>query len=334
MQLKLPSAAVALVAAASFAPLSVRAQAWDDISVALGLVHEHSGGEPDECEGGRECALAFAGSVVAEDVNGDGRPDLYFGDTAGSGWLYLRCDAGFCDVTSEAGLSQAPASGGALWHDIDGDGDRDLILSPISREDRPVARPYVYVSDASARPPGAVPRFVERGEELGFRSSRVHPPSGMGIVAGDLDRDGQCDLLFTDWRDRVTDCGGGGARFFYGGDTLEEASTRLGLRDRLSEPLAFSFGGGLVDLDGDLVPELYVVGDFSQSVLLAYGEDGMLRDVAGDANVGTERTGMGSSFGDFDNDGDLDIFVSAIFLTDHPWDGNRLFRNDGGSFFH
>jgi hypothetical protein len=49
--------------------------------------------------------------------------------------------------------------------------------------------------------------------------------------------------------------------------------------------------------------------------------------------VGTERNGMGSTFGDYDGDGDLDWFVSAIATPEYPQLGNRMYRNEGGRQF-
>ena len=53
------------------------------------------------------------------------------------------------------------------------------------------------------------------------------------------------------------------------------------------------------------------------------------------AGVGTDKSGMGSALGDYDGDGDLDWFVTAIFDTPflgaNP--GNRLYRNNGNRTF-
>jgi hypothetical protein len=63
--------------------------------------------------------------------------------------------------------------------------------------------------------------------------------------------------------------------------------------------------------------------------------DGTFTDGTVAAGVGTDKSGMGSALGDYDGDGDLDWFVSAIFDTPflgaNP--GNRLYRNNGNRTF-
>jgi hypothetical protein len=66
-------------------------------------------------------------------------------------------------------------------------------------------------------------------------------------------------------------------------------------------------------------------GDFPSQLFRNNG-DGTFTDIAGDAGVTNDRYGKGVAAGDYDNDGDLDIYVSNIGV-------NRLYRNDGNLKF-
>ena len=104
----------------------------------------------------------------------------------------------------------------------------------------------------------------------------------------------------------------------------------------------FAFGSTFVDLDDDGWPDLAVASDFGTSRLFWNNGDGTFSDGTLDARVGTAQNAMGTTFGDYDADGDLDWFVTSVFSfrTGSPGsgeqglrDGNRLFRNDGDRRF-
>ena len=89
-----------------------------------------------------------------------------------------------------------------------------------------------------------------------------------------------------------------------------------------------------VPLDDDLYPELVIAGDHNTSQLYWNLGDGRFIDGTIGARVGTDEYGMGSALGDYDGDGLLDWFVSAIYEEGVPYrDGNRLYRNLGRGFF-
>jgi hypothetical protein len=79
------------------------------------------------------------------------------------------------------------------------------------------------------------------------------------------------------------------------------------------------------------------VSDYKSSRLYWNNRDGTFTDGTEAAHVGTDDGGMGSAIGDYDNDGDLDWFVTALYCAEMPeapeCSGNRLYRNDGGRRF-
>ena len=153
-----------------------------------------------------------------------------------------------------------------------------------------------------------------------------------GGAVGDFDRDGWPDIFLL---------GGGGttadALYINNGDgTFTDEATAWGV-DRLHRGRGATVG----DFDGDGWPDIFITasGDLSfedrasQHMLYRNNGNGSFTNVAGSAGVyrasPDNTTGTGSAFGDYDLDGDLDLFV----CTWEGFNGNRLFRNDGDGTF-
>lgn len=88
------------------------------------------------------------------------------------------------------------------------------------------------------------------------------------------------------------------------------------------------------DYDDDGYVDLYAVGGDAPALLINKG-NGTFSDATTAAI--SDENGMGATVGDYDNDGDLDWFVTAIAAEGVPQDngftGNRLYRNDGAGIF-
>ena len=103
------------------------------------------------------------------------------------------------------------------------------------------------------------------------------------------------------------------------------------------------------DMNNDHLTDLVVVADFGLSSVYLNVGDGMFEAAAAASDTLTDENGMGSAIGDYDNDGDLDWFISSIFDDSNPKQkqsddlifggpahgvtGNRLYRNEGGMVF-
>ncbi len=102
-------------------------------------------------------------------------------------------------------------------------------------------------------------------------------------------------------------------------------------------PETMGSGVAVIDYDGDGNPDLFFVNsapwpgneDASKprptQALYRNNGKGNLRDVTAEAGLDKTFFGMGAAVGDFDNDGDSDLYVTAL-------GGGHLFRNDGGRF--
>ena len=99
---------------------------------------------------------------------------------------------------------------------------------------------------------------------------------------------------------------------------------------------AYRFSSSFSDIDRDGFPDLAIAGDFTTSQIFWNNGDGTFTDGTAAAGVGTDEDGMGTTIGDFDGDGRLDWFITALVdvpgeIDDHS--GNRLFRNNGDRTF-
>ncbi len=281
------------------------------------------------CEPERMTGGAAVGDV---DADGDldllvtryGSPDILFCNR-----LAQTGSAVFDDCTAGSGLDLfALQSNGAVFADLDRDGDLDLYVGTLGDGDGVNDRSYLFMNDGSGQ-------FTEEAVARGAAAAGALRRS-WSVSAGDYDRDGWIDLHLTEWlpqqpsRGRLLHNTGGG---FFEDRTDPDGANLDGIH---------GFATSFADLDGDLWPELIVAADFGTSRLLWNRGDGTFFNGTMPAGVGTEENGMGSALGDFDGDGDLDWFVTSIYDPDDTcateacnWGitGNRLYRNDGGRTF-
>jgi len=224
----------------------------------------------------------------------------------------------FIDVAPKLGLDTFDLCGGCIVDDFNADGFLDVVTSTWDP-----AGPIVCHRNLGDG------RFEDCSQ-----SSRLNDQLGaFNIVGGDYDNDGDLDIfalrgawLFDDGRIRNSLL-----RHNVDG-TFTDVTRRAGLADILSPTQTAAWGD--FDNDGDL--DLYVgnesrldrgeaEGDYPCQLYRNNG-DGTFSDIAAQAGVTNDRFCKGVAAGDYDNDGDLDIYVSNIL-------DNRLYRNNGDGTF-
>jgi len=158
--------------------------------------------------------------------------------------------------------------------------------------------------------------------------------SGMGVAVADYDRDGWLDIARSNFSEQVTTL-----YHNYGNGAFEDASIRAGLGVNRKY---LGFGVGFFDFDNDGWKDLFLANGHVYSQIanrklhLTYKEprvlyrnlgNGRFEDVSAQAGpaIQTPNLGRGCAFGDFDNDGDVDVVINNL---DGP---PSLLRNDGGN---
>lgn len=218
-------------------------------------------------------------------------------------------DGTFTDVTAELGVA---APGGrsmqAVFSDFDGDNDLDLYVANDTTVN------HAYRNDGD----GTFTDVSDDSWAADFRGS-------MGVSTGDYDNDGDIDLFMSHWVDEEN--------ALYRNLLKEENgfTTRIRFVDEsYSAMLAevsikqIGWGTSLFDYDNDGDLDIFVANGSTfqelrqPEVLIAQGDalfrnngDDTFTDVTADAGI-TElplRVGRGTTFGDYDNDGDVDIFI-------------------------
>jgi glucosylceramidase len=301
---------------------SVRA-GFTDVTAASGLAH---------VQGMQAGLQVMSGGAAAGDFDGDGRVDLFFTRSDASPVLYRNSGSGFVDSSAAAGFAGAPAANGVGVGDVDDDGDLDLYVTGRDGS----SRHYLYVNDGAG----------VFSEQALLRGADVTAPlgvtrKGMGVAFGDYDRDGYLDILTSD-HSRPTATSGSRLLHNMGQANpghFEDVTHAAGL-DVYRTPLccngnSFRFQPMFSDVDRDGRTDVLFSSDSHTSQIFWNNGDGTFSDGTVPAGVGTDKSGMGSALGDYDNDGDLDWFVSAIMdtqvLSTNP--GNRLYRNEGDRTF-
>ena len=241
-------------------------------------------------------------------------------------------DGSFTDVTADAGMARpAFPTQAAAWADFDNDGDLDVYIGNESR----------LPAEAQADFPGQL--FINNGDGTFSDTARSAGVTNdrycKGVSAGDYDNDGDIDLYLSNV---------GPNRLFQnqGDATFIEVTSAAGV----SEPARRSFATWFFDYDNDGWLDLFVAAyqaGIHDLALQALGRnhqaapprlyrnnrDGTFTNVA--ASVGLHRVmlPMGANFGDLDNDGWLDIYLTTgdpQFETLMP---NLMLRNDRGRRF-
>jgi hypothetical protein len=240
-----------------------------------------------------------------------GRPALYRNNGDGT----------FTDVTEAAGIAAAPPGYGmtVVAADFDEDGWPDIYVACDSTP----SLLFMNNRDGTFREEGVL-RGVALSEDGGEQA-------GMGVGIGDYDRDGHLDLLKTHFADDAS-----GLYHNDGSGQFDDVTRRARVA---VETRYVGWGAGIVDLDNDGHPDLFVVtGNVYPEVertLPQYPNatpravfrnlgDGTFEQLVEEAGPGVAAAhcSRGCAFGDFDNDGDLDVLI--VNLNGPP----SLLRND------
>jgi hypothetical protein len=288
--------------------------------------------------------LAAHGAATA-DVDGDGLLDLFATGQTGNSLYLSNGDGTFREVAEEVFIKTVPTPGaGALFLDYDNDGDPDLFISTFGEQ---------YLFQNLLVPDGRL-SFRDVSHEARVDRQAV----GFSAVAGDVNGDGYPDIYVASYNnygqvipDRWDAATNGTPNLLFVSQrdgTYREQAAGWGVADT-----RWGYAAAFADVDGDADLDLYAANDFGGGNGLYIKEGGRFVDRAAERGVLDRGYSMGASFGDYDNDGDLDLHVTKMSSTagrrilarlgsgelpardrlEELASGNSLYENTGGGVF-
>jgi hypothetical protein len=321
------AALFALVLASSGGPSEPSLPTFTDMAASAGIHFKHVNGSPEknyifEAKGGGVCLLDYDNDGLLDIyfVNGNTLEDIQRGVNHASSLYHANVDGTYADVTQRAGVSGSGWGMGCTVGDYDNDGFADIYVLGVNGN-------ILYHNDGDGR-------FTDVTEKAGLRGGRW----STSAVFFDYDRDGYLDL-YVDNNIQVDvrksplsfpgpDCNYRGTRVMCGptglpgaldslyhnnGDgTFTDATVAAGVLEQVPR---YGLGVAVGDYDNDGWPDIYVANDSTPSYLYRNKANGTFEEVGLLAGVavsddGAEQAGMGTDFGDYDNDGWLDITKS------------------------
>ncbi len=263
-------------------------------------------------------AGGYGQGVAVGDYDGDGFPDLYVAQYGKSILYHNNGDGTFTDVTEKAGVAAPGWASSAVWFDYDNDGRLDLFVCNFV--DFSKAKNLNCV--AYNQPGYCVPTLYKPSASWLFHNngdgtfSDVSQSSGIarhlgkawGVVATDLNNDGRMDLFVAN--DTVQN-------YLYmnrGKGKFDEIAALAGVGFGETGRARSGMGVDSVDLNQDGWMDLFVANiDHERYSLYQNNRDETFDDQANATAIGAATrlmSGWGLKFFDYDNDGNLDLFLA------------------------
>ncbi len=277
---------------------------------------------------------ALGASVAVADYDGDGFDDVFTTDSKLGGKNHLfhnNHNFTFTDVAEAAGVANGNdgnnAVADALWFDYNNDGRPDLFVVRFGTN-------QLFENLGNGK-------FKEVTKSAGL----VRYANAITAIAFDYDRDGQLDLFVGSYFQPInifhpdsprffpenfeTANNGGGVTVFHnnGNGTFTDVTKKVGLSQS-----GWTLDLGHADADNDGFDDLYVACDFGTDRFFHNKGDGTFEDITEKAIGFDSKKGMNVDWGDYDNDGLLDIYVTNI-TDDYMREGNFLWHNNGNLTF-
>jgi hypothetical protein len=259
-------------------------------------------------------------SAAWGDYDGNGFVDVFVGQTntsGGTGDVLGNDGNGFANVSTAVGLNDPGFHQNVAWADMNNDNRLDLVIGMEGPEKHQI---YLQGADGHFTPVGAASNFQQNWGTKAY-----------GMAIGDTDDDGDLDVY-------ISTCNGGAnlRNNFYENQLAQTGTLSfIDIADSNgTQNMPNSYHSEFVDFDDDGKLDLFLVGaDQRQTRIFRNDGDnqftdvaeilghGLLTDVGGDLNGGKAI--------DYDNDGDLDLFMHDHLNVNGSNQARKLYRNDG-----
>lgn len=311
-------------------------------------------------------------SISVVDIDQDGLDDLYVMARWGRNILLHNEGGYFVDVARQYGLDIDGHCASAIFADFDNDGDPDLLLGrTLVPSQYLVNENGVFVDRTDTLVDGDLPSLVTSASAADYNGDglldiylatyaanmqddelRMEGPTPQNPDAPGLLTDFLPEPVAVELQDRLEDL-----KYHRHLNNYGPPNLLLVNRGGRFEPApeneqveawrhTYQASWNDFDLDGD--PDLYLANDFAVNSLMRNDGEAGFVDVAEETGTTDIGFGMGASWGDYDNDGRADLYVSNMFskagrrITGSLKDiderfglmarGNSLFHNDSTSF--
>jgi len=245
------------------------------------------------------------------DFDGDGHMDLYVGfskRSAGTNKLYRNDGRGrhFTDVAEKMGVNVSGCeTRQVVWIDYDNDGKPDLFVAFRDGPNR------LFHNEGD--------RFLDVGKTMGVDD----PRKTVGAVWFDYNQDGRLDVFC------ANQDGDKNGLWRNDGSKFTDVAAELGL-EGLAPGRLGSNGPSVIDFDNDGFFDLFVAG-YGRNFLYKNDGHGAFIDVAESMGVSGGDRATPSNWGDYDNDGRPDLYVSS-YIDKPVNEKDFLFHNEGTRF--
>ena len=309
---------------------------FTDVTDLAGVRHRHEKPILDKKLDNIMPWMASVGAAVAAvDYDKDGDVDLYVTNSnVGTPNRLFRNkgDGTFEDVAEKAGVARANDQHGtsmdAVWGDYDNDGHLDLYVAKWGWN-------ILYHSNGDGT-------FADVTEAAGV-GDRGNANAAIWL---DYNDDGHLDLYVANYfryvdlwnledsrqmHEDFETARDAGANVLYrnnGDGTFTSVGQELGVADT-----GWTLDAGAADYDNDGDQDLVLANDFGQDRVFRANADGTFTDVTDDAIGWDTHKGMNVDFGDYNNDGWLDLYITNIWTKEYVKEGNQLYRNMGNGTF-
>ena len=237
------------------------------------------------------------------DFNNDGLTDIVIGNYSQSCILYRNDSTTFTNVTTAAGMNLTSWGGSINWFDYNADSRLDCY---IGNDGIPTHANYLFENNDLST-------FTEVAASVGLADDL----STLSTATADYDNDGDLDIFIGNQSGSPT-----GVLFQNNGGSFTNVSVASGL-----ETYSYTWGADWGDFDNDGDFDLYLANSNAGNQCFVNNGDGTFTESAAFLGIADPTSSFSCGWADFDNDGDLDLYVA-----NGSSGVDKLYRNDGGTF--